>query len=468
MSTKLTDYGFLGRRSTAHTIPVRPVDEKRFAAWAKKAGKSRRQWANSLNFSGEAGRLLLVPGDNGDLAEILSGQADTADPAVAFDQAARLRSTLPAGAFHLDPAPKAGALAALGWGLEGYDFDKYKGRKTKRKDARLKLPAGVDTKRLAMLLEAVTLVRDLVNTPANDMGPDALEREARKLARSHKARISVIKGKALLQKGFPAIHAVGRAAAEAPRLIDIKWGSMKHPKVTLVGKGVCFDSGGLNIKSATGMRQMKKDMGGAAHVLGLASAVMAAKLKLRLRVLIPAVENAISANAYRPGDIIQTYKGLSVEIGNTDAEGRVVLADALALADAEKPELIIDFATLTGAARIALGADLPAMFTDDDKLAAALARAGQREVDPLWRMPLWSGYAGELDSQIADLGNIAGSSYGGSITAALFLQRFVENAGAWVHFDTFAWNLKTRPGRPKGGEAQGMRAAFHLLEERYG
>jgi leucyl aminopeptidase len=314
----------------------------------------------------------------------------------------------------------------------------------------------------------VFLARDLINTPANDMGPEALEKAARRLARAHKATVAVVKGEDLLKKNFPIIHAVGRASAEAPRLIDLTWGPKGAPKVTLVGKGVCFDTGGLDVKTASGMLLMKKDMGGAANVLGLASMIMEAGLKLRLRVLVPAVENSISAGSFRPGDVLTSRKGLTVEIGNTDAEGRLVLADALALADEEAPQLLVDMATLTGAARVALGPDLPPFYTDDEALAADIAAASAAEEDPLWRMPLWRPYAAKLASKIADTNNVTSDGFAGSVTAALFLQRFVGKAKSWAHFDIYGWNPADRPHGPIGGEAQGIRALEKVISQRFG
>jgi leucyl aminopeptidase len=329
-------------------------------------------------------------------------------------------------------------------------------------------PAGADAAYIRRVGEGVFLARDLVNTPTNDMGPDDLERAVRALAKKYRAKVSVVAGDDLLAKNFPMIHAVGRASDKAPRLIDMVWGDRNAPKVTLVGKGVCFDTGGLDIKPSSGMLLMKKDMGGAANVLGLASMIMAGGLKVRLRVLIPAVENAISGNAFRPGDVLRSRKGLSVEIGNTDAEGRLVLADALALADEEEPQLLIDMATLTGAARVALGPDLPPFYTDDDGLAADLAAAALEQEDPLWRMPLWQPYDAKLASKIADMNNVTSDGFAGSITAALFLKRFVEKAGGWAHFDIFAWNPADRPHGPAGGEAQGIRALERVISRRYG
>ena len=327
------------------------------------------------------------------------------------------------------------------------------------------VPEGVDGEAVSRAAEAVALARDLINTPSNDMGPAELEEAARKLAAQHHAEIAVISGEAL-EQGFPLIHAVGKGSTRAPRLIDITWGKASDPKVTLVGKGVCFDTGGLDIKPSSGMLNMKKDMGGAATALALAHMVMAQGLKVRLRVLIPAVENSISGISFRPRDVYVSRKGLSVEIGNTDAEGRLVLADALALADEEKPALIADFATLTGAARVAMGTELSPFFTDDDMLAGELMAAGTAEFDPLWRMPLWRPYDSMLDSKVADFNNVSSGGFAGAITAALFLRRFVE-ARSWLHFDIFAWNASAKPARPEGGELMAARALFAVLKERY-
>ena len=320
---------------------------------------------------------------------------------------------------------------------------------------------------MARIAEAVSLARDMVNTPANDMGPEAIEKSARAVAARFKAKVKVITGPQLLKRNFPMIHAVGRAASEAPRLIDFTWGAKGAPKVTLVGKGVAFDTGGLDIKPSSGMLLMKKDMGGAANVLALAMLIMGEKLGVRLRVLIPAVENSISASAFRPGDILASRKGLTVEIGNTDAEGRLILADALALADEESPDLLIDMATLTGAARVALGPDLPPFYTDDGAFAAELAEASEHVADPLWRMPLWKPYERKLNSKIADTNNVTTDGFAGSVTAALFLKKFVGKAKTWAHFDIFAWNPADKPQAPAGGEAQAIRAIFHVLKQRF-
>ncbi|ESZ50069.1 leucyl aminopeptidase family protein [Mesorhizobium sp. RSR565B] len=422
---------------------------------------SMTAWAAANGFSGEAGRTLAVPGDNGSLAGALFGVGD-GEGALAVGMLAR---ALPEGDWHFAAAPAEPELAAIALVLGGYVFTRY-GKKS-GKTLRFALPLGVDAGRVRRIADGVFLARDLVNTPTSDMGPDELEKAVRTLAATHKAEVSVIKGDDLLKQNFPMIHAVGRASVGAPRLIDMVWGPEGAPKVTLVGKGVCFDTGGLDIKQSSGMLLMKKDMGGAANVLGLASMIMAAGLKIRLRVLIPAVENSIAGNAFRPGDVLTSRKGLTVEIGNTDAEGRLVLADALALADDEEPELLIDMATLTGAARVALGPDLPPFYTGDEALASELAAASVAVEDPLWRMPLWRPYDGRLASKIADINNVTTDGFAGSVTAALFLKRFVERTTGWAHFDIFAWNPSDRPYGPAGGEAQGIRALERVISRRY-
>jgi leucyl aminopeptidase len=381
---------------------------------------------------------------------------------------AHLPFILPEGAYHIasDVTAEQATQLALGWQLGSYVFARYK--KPARAPATLALPKNADAHYVARVENAVTLARDLINTPAADMLPTQLAAAAKKLATTHKARFSVIVGEALLTENYPAIYTVGKASADAPRLIDLRWGNARHPKVTLVGKGVCFDSGGLDIKPSSGMMLMKKDMGGAAAVLALASLVMEYKLPVRLRVLIPAVENAISGNAFRVGDVITTRKGITVEVGNTDAEGRLILADALAEADSEKPDLLIDCATLTGAGRVALGADIPALFSNNDALAHNLQQRAIAMQDPLWHLPLWQGYAPSLKSIIADTNSVSPGGYGGAITAALFLQKFVEHCPDWLHLDMMAWNQSTKPGRPEGGEAMGVRVLFDLLKGRFG
>ena len=418
-------------------------------------------WAAANGFSGEAGRTLTVPGENGVLAGALFGIGE-GEGALAIGALAR---ALPEGDWHLASAHAEPELSAIALVLGGYVFTRY-GKKP-GKVLRFAMPSGADAGRVRRIADGVFLTRDLVNTPTSDMGPDELEKAVRTLAATHKAEVSVIKGDDLLKQNFPMIHAVGRASVGAPRLIDMIWGRADAPKVTLVGKGVCFDTGGLDIKPSSGMLLMKKDMGGAANVLGLASMIMAAGLKVRLRVLIPAVENSIAGNAFRPGDVLTSRKGTTVEIGNTDAEGRLVLADALALADDEEPELLIDMATLTGAARVALGPDLPPFYTGDEALASELVAASVAVEDPLWRMPLWRPYDARLASKIADINNVTTDGFAGSVTAALFLKRFVERTPGWAHFDIFAWNPSDRPHGPAGGEAQGIRALERIISRRY-
>lgn len=419
-------------------------------------------WAKANGFSGEAGKVLVLPGEGGGVSGALFG-VGKGEGALTVGALAK---ALPEGDWQFATVPHNPELAALAVVLGGYVFTRY-GKKPSRA-LRFGLPAGADAARVRRVADGVFLARDLVNTPTNDMGPDALEKAVRDLATIHDADVRVTAGEYLLRKNFPMIHAVGRASSQAPRLIDMRWGSKSAPKVTLIGKGVCFDTGGLDIKPAAGMLLMKKDMGGAANVLGLASMVMAAKLKVRLRVLIPAVENSISANSFRPGDVLMSRKGITVEVGNTDAEGRLVLADALTLADEDEPQMLVDMATLTGAARVALGPDLPPFYTDDEKLASDLCSASVAVEDPLWRMPLWRAYDAKLSSKIADMNNVTSDGFAGSITAALFLKRFVEKTHAWVHFDIFAWNPVDRPHGPAGGEAQGIRALEKVIVDRFG
>ncbi len=420
-------------------------------------------WAQDNGFSGKAGETLVFPDEAGRLGGALFGmEAAEGLAALATGTLARV---LPEGDWHFADTPDKPHLACLGLLLGAYRFDRYKSNGAKA--LRFAVPAGADPARVARVADGVYLTRDLINTPTNDLGPAALEQAVRQLAERHGADVKVVTGEELLQQNFPMIHAVGRAASEAPRLIDLTWGPSDAARVTLVGKGVCFDTGGLDIKPASGMLLMKKDMGGAANVLGLASMIMAAGLKLRLRVLIPAVENAIAGNAFRPGDVLRSRKGLTVEIGNTDAEGRLVLADALTLADEEAPQLLIDMATLTGAARVALGPDVPPFYTDDEALAAEIMSAAGSQADPLWRMPLWKPYAAKLSSKVADLNNVTADGFAGSVTAALFLQRFVEKAAAWAHFDIYGWNPSDRAHGPTGGEAQGIRALEQLIVERF-
>ena len=428
------------------------------ATWCESQPSSVRDWLTASGFDAAPNQAVRLPGTDGLPARLVAGIGERASLA----SFGRLALTLPEGDYRLLGVDADAAYAlALGWGLGGYQFADY--RPAKRDPARLLVPSRIES--VADEMAAVGLCRDLINTPASDMLPHDLESAVRKLATDHGADIEVTTGEALVRAGYRTIYAVGKASASAPRLIDLRWGDPADEKVTLVGKGVCFDSGGLNLKSAANMRLMKKDMGGAAHVLGLAKLIMARKIPVRLRVLVPAVENAVSANAYRPGDVIWTYQGLTVEIDNTDAEGRLVLADALAVAAEENPAVIVDYATLTGAARSALGTELPAMFANDDDLAAGISAAADRVDDAVWRMPLFAPYRRMLDSKVADIVNSPASPYAGAITAALFLEHFVGDT-PWVHFDIMAWNLASRPARPEGGEAMGLRAVYDYLARR--
>jgi len=424
---------------------------------------AQRRWAADNGFTGQRGRLLALPGEGGALAGYLFGiGAPEGRPVFIAGLAA---AALAEGHYSLAGEIGDPTLAAIAFRLGAYRFERYRAGKP---GPQLVLPQGADGAEVSRQVEAATLARDLINTPANDLGPDALEAVVREFAASRDMAFAVTRGDDLLTGNFPLIHAVGRASAEAPRLIDLRWGDPAAPKVTLVGKGVIFDTGGLDIKSAAGMLLMKKDMGGAANVLGLAHAIVSAGLPVRLRVLLPVVENAIAGNAFRPGDVLRSRRGLTVEIGNTDAEGRLILADALSLADEESPDLLIDMATLTGAARVALGPDLPPAYGTDDELVRALAAGGLALEDPLWPMPLWQPYEGLLASRIADTGNAVPGGSAGSVTAALFLRRFVTAAKAWVHLDIFAWAPEARPGRPVGGTDQAIRACYALLRHRYG
>ncbi|RWB02027.1 leucyl aminopeptidase family protein [Mesorhizobium sp.] len=446
-------------RELKTTLPVHLVAKDRLDAAG--LASSSLAWARANGFSGQAGRTLILPGENGGLAGALFGTGD-GEGALAIGALAR---ALPAGDWHFASTLAEPEIAAIALALGGYVFTRY-GKKPGR-TLRFSLPPGAEAAYVRRIADGVFLTRDLVNTPTSDMGPDELEKAVRTLAGTYDAEVSVTRGDDLVKNNFPMIHAVGRASVGAPRLIDLIWGPENAPKVTLVGKGVCFDTGGLDIKPSSGMLLMKKDMGGAANVLGLASMIMAALLKVRLRVLIPAVENSIAGNAFRPGDVLVSRKGTTVEIGNTDAEGRLVLADALALADDDEPQLLIDMATLTGAARVALGPDLPPFYTGDEALASDLAAASVAVEDPLWRMPLWKPYGAKLSSKIADINNVTSDSFAGSITAALFLKRFVEKTAAWAHFDIFAWNPSDRPHGLAGGEAQCIRALERVISKRY-
>jgi leucyl aminopeptidase len=428
---------------------------------ANVVGERAARFAAAAKFDPAKPQLLLVAGADGAIECALFGAGGQFSPM----DAGRLSRLLPAGDWRLAGDVTDPQLASLSFILGSYSFDRY--RKPREGKPQLALGREVDANAVMRTAAAVFLARDLINMPTNDLGPAELEAAIRTAAKPFRAKVSSVVGDDLLKQNFPMVHAVGRASAGAPRIVELRWGRQDHPKVTLVGKGVCFDSGGLNIKPGDSMALMKKDMGGAASTLALARMIMAAKLPVCLRLIIPAVENAISGNAFRPGDVLKSRKGLSVEIGNTDAEGRLILGDALAWGDEESPELMIDMATLTGAARVALGPDLPAMYTANDQLAADIAAAGAMVHDPVWRMPLWTGYRKDLSSDVADISHISKGAFAGSITAALFLERFVEKAKAWVHFDAYCWIGSEKPWAPVGGEAQAVRAIFAALQQRY-
>jgi len=443
-------------------IPLYPVNSANYEQWLANLPGNQQKWLKAAGFRAKAGELCSLPDSNGELHGYAFGMAGQGW----LYQLAPLPAKLPAGDYRLvsDWQPEQRLQAGLGWGLACYQFDLYRKPSKKMPSLALGNDIALDTERL---LSAQVLVRDLINTPTEDLGPAQLADAMQVEADNFGASMSVVHGVDLLSKNFPAIHAVGRASDREPRLLIMEWGEDDHPLLALCGKGVCFDTGGLNLKPGSGMGLMKKDMGGGAHVLALARLIMQAQLPVRLLVLIPAVENSVSGNAYRPGDVISTRQGLSIEIGNTDAEGRVVLADALTYACESNPDLVMDFATLTGAARVALGTDLPPIFSNDVSIAYEITTAGEHEEDPLWVMPLYQPYKKLLKSQIADLNNVSKSAYGGCITAALFLEHFVTEETDWVHIDTFGWNQTSRPGRPVGGEALGLRAVFRYLKTRY-
>jgi leucyl aminopeptidase len=443
--------------------PIHIVDKNGFASWLAGQPDPVRTAVKAQKFEASVNDSAILPGDKPGEWSVVAGVADAA--ALGLWNLAKLSDILPEGSYRLLDADAGEAM--LGWVLGQYRYHEYLSE-PKVTGARVLLvrePGKIHN--IVLQARATALVRDLVNRPAGDLGPDALEAEAKRIAKAHKADVAVTAGEAL-ETGYPLIHAVGKAAARehAPRLIELEWGDPRHPRIAIVGKGITFDSGGLDIKPATGMRLMKKDMGGAAHALALAELIMAAHLPVRLHMLVAAAENSISGNAMRPGDIVKSRKGITVEIDNTDAEGRLVLADALTKAAEDAPELIVDFATLTGAARVALGPDLPAMFSNDDEAADALIAASKAQADPLWRMPLWAPYMELLDSDIADMTN-SGGAFAGAVTAALFMQKFVPDDVPWVHLDTFAWRPTNKPGRPKGGEALGLRAVFGYLADKY-
>ncbi len=464
----MTDFSNLlvaDRGQKAH--PIHLVDKDGFEEWSKSRPAEDRALLKAHGFDGKSGYAFVILPRKGDEFEVVSTVADAEE--LSPWCLAKLGESLPEGTYklaHAEPGP-----ATLGWLLGQHRFDAYRSKKEESERGPRVLVTGEPARieRAIRLADAVALVRELVNTPASELGPAELEQAVRKVAEGTGAQVRVTSGKDL-DDGFPLIAAVGRAASKerAPRLIELEWGDTRNPRIAIIGKGVCFDSGGLDLKPASGMRLMKKDMGGAAHALALAMLIAGERLPVRLHLLIPAVENSVSANALRPGDIVRSRQGLQVEIDNTDAEGRLILADALTMAGEGEPELIVDFATLTGAARIALGPDLPALFSTDDRLADELVQAGKDETDPVWRMPIWDAYDEMLKSDIADLANAAGSPMAGAVVAAMFLKRFVPKDVPWAHFDTYAWRDKGKPGRPKGGEALGLRSVFAVLSGRYG
>jgi leucyl aminopeptidase len=454
---------------TEVSVPLFIISSGDWPDWIAARPETEQRWANAAGFRATLGAALALPDGAGGVAAAVVGHGDAAARARTRFGVARAVGALPAGVYHLAtdlPAPERDE-AALAWLLAGYRFDRYRKKPDSTGPARMKAPAGVDARRLEIIAAAEVLTRDLINTPSNDMGPDELEAAFMALAAEHGAQAQAIRGDDLHSANLPLIHAVGRASPRAPRLLDMRWGDA-GPRLTLVGKGVCFDTGGLNLKPGNSMGLMKKDMGGAATVLGLAHAIMALGWKVRLRVLVPAVENSVSGASFRPGDILPSRKGLTVEVNNTDAEGRLVLADALALADEETPDAIICMATLTGAARVALGTDIMPFFTDDDALAGALVSTGAQVRDPVWRMPFHPAYERQIEPGIADLDNAPSGGMGGAITAALFLRRFVSATPVFAHFDIYGWQATDAPARPKGGQGMGARALLAALPERLG
>jgi len=450
------------------SVPVHVLEKTGLDDWLTSQPDRVQNWVRAAKFTAVLGAVLVIPDASGGVSAALFGWGDAKSRARGRFHFAKATETLPDGTYHIEGNLTAPDLteAAYAWLLAGYQFDRYKASKPLA--THLKAPNETDAKRLEAIIEGEFLARDLINTPASDMGPQQLEQAFLELAAQHKAKTKILRGDGLLKQNFPMIHAVGRASDQAPRLLDMTWGKPGDPKVTLVGKGVCFDTGGLNLKPGASMGLMKKDMGGAATVMGLAHIIMALGLRVRLRVLVPAVENSVSAGAIRPGDVLTSRKGLTVEINNTDAEGRLVLADALALADEEKPDYLFCMATLTGAARVALGPDVSPYYTDDDHLSHALVRAGRKVGDPLWRMPLHEPYEKLIEPDIADLDNAPSGGFAGSITAALFLRRFVENTPQFAHFDIYGWMPTAAPGRPKGGAFLGGRAIFEALCQKLG
>lgn len=444
-------------------IPIYLLKQTELANWLEEQSLQVRSWIESMNFDASAGTFCLLSDENGCFSGVLLGIKNEQD----VWALGALPLQIPENTYYIETPLSSFTLqqALIAWGLGAYQYTRYK--KPNREPAQLVIPKNCHFSLIENIVEATCFVRDLINTPPEDMGPLELAEVAMELGKQYQANVTQIVAEDLLDEMYPAIFTVGRASYNAPRLIDIHWGDIKAPKLTLVGKGVCFDTGGLNLKLGDGMRYMKKDMGGAAHVLGLAKMIMQANLPVCLRVLIPAVENAISGDAYRPGDVITMRNGKTVEITDTDAEGRLILADALVEASSEKPDLLIDFATLTGAARVAVGTEIAALFTHHDVLAKSILAFAQQNHDPIWRLPFYQDYLSLLESKVANLANCAKTSYAGAITAALFLQEFVDPETPWLHFDVMGWNVTTRPAHPEGGEAMGLRAVFEYLRHRF-
>lgn len=465
MSLSAADLSILPHDASLAALPIHLVTPDGLAARLDALGEPVAAFARASGFEGKAGQMLVLPEANGVIAGALFGLGRRGEAARTPFLPGRAASLLPAGVWAFAGPLEDEGLATLAFALEAWRFGRYKAAP----DREVRLVAGpdVDFAAVTRTAEAVRLARDLVTTPANDMGPEELAAAIRAVFEPVGGKVSEVVGDDLLAANFPLVHAVGKGSDRAPRLVDATFGDPSHPKVTLVGKGVCFDTGGLDIKPDSAMLLMKKDMGGAANALALAKMIIEAGLPVRLRLIVPAVENSVSGRAFRPSDVVPSRKGLTVEVGNTDAEGRLVLADALALADEEAPDLLVDLATLTGAARVALGPEIPPFYTDDEGLAADVAAASTAVFDPLWRMPLWPGYRAMLDSRIADTNNVSSGGFAGSITAALFLQKFVENTTAWAHFDIYAWTPSAKPGRPEGGEAQAIRALFAVIAARW-
>ena len=458
-NTDLMQYFYT--QEDSNSIPINVVLKSEFSTWKKKQSEFLKNLIETSQFKAKPSNVLSIPNAQGILDTVVV-IADAENITWCLGTCAK---QLPAGNYHIDSSLKNNDQIYLGWALGAYQYRQYK--KSKQKLCKLQITESIDENQLAALIQAVATVRDMVNAPASDMMPQHIAKQCKIIAEEFDLKVSECVGNDLISKNYPVIHAVGRASVHEPRLIEFNWGDAKHPKVSLIGKGVSFDSGGLDIKSAQGMRLMKKDMGGAAHVAGIALAIMKLNLPIQLQVLIPAVENAISANAFRPGDVLTSRSGKTIEIDNTDAEGRLILCDAITKAVEDKPDLLIDFATLTGAARIALGTEVPAFFTNDDDSAADLMQASEAVNDPIWQLPLHKAYRYMLDSDIADICNSAASGYGGAITAALYLKEFVPVETKWIHFDVMAYNMRARAGRPKGGEAMGLRAVIEFLQQRY-